>query len=51
MKGFAGTKGFMSHEVKKESTAKDYSFPIDIYSLALLAHRLCNLHTGKEYKT
>jgi len=34
--------------MKKESEAKQYSFPIDIYSLALVAHRLCNLYTGKE---
>ena len=36
--------------MKKGSNAKDYSFPIDIYSLGLVAHRICNLFTGKEDK-
>jgi len=46
--GFAGTKHFIPHEMKKGSTAKDYSFPIDVYTLALVAHRLCNLYVGNE---
>ena len=34
--------------MKKGSNIKDYSFPIDMYSLALVAHRICNLFTGQE---
>jgi len=48
VEGFAGTKRFIPYEMKKESSAKDYSFPIDMYSLAIVVHRMCNLHTGKE---
>ena len=31
-----------------KSNAKDYSFPIDIYTLAIVAHRLCNMFVGHE---
>ena len=44
-KGFAGTKNFISNEMKDD---EEYSYPLDVKVLGLVLHRLCNLYTGKE---
>ena len=37
-----GTPGYFPPEMKTKSIEKDYSFPIDLYSTAIIAFRTCS---------
>ena len=44
---FAGTRGFLSSDMIGQ-IIKDYSFPLEIQVLGIVAFRLCNLFTGRQ---
>ena len=46
---FIGTPGYFPPEMKVQSILKNYSFPIDLYSTAIVAFRSCTfLHPRAE---